>query len=292
MSVAAPPRRDVFLNCSQRTLALSGQHLGGQDRTALSRNLPGAVEAGLVVPVGLIHPGPLVVRVVEGALTEREQSEWVGHFASWLQIPDGRLGLENGFPPYADLPTLRTVKVTRGNSRVDVYTFMGGSLNGEVCQREVGGGVKIGAWFRQTRPGEEFPDWLAIRCMDYPEMDPGYESDWTALAGSKAYGRTLSRLEARPPVAFVVQLTPLRDRPTPPMMDAHGCIRPGLGARLTDFCPRGLDALVPLRDETEDTDLPMSTELPESIGSIGATTPRSSLLARLKRWWEGSAGNS
>ncbi len=277
-------RRDVFLYCVNRSVALSSRDLAEHDRLALSRNLSGAVEAGLVVSLGLAHPGPLVVRVVEGALTEQEQAEWVGHFAAWLQLPDGRLGVESGFPPYPDLHTLRSVEVSPGRHRLDVYTYMGGSLNGEVCFRQVGEGAPLGAWFRQTRPGEEFPDWLALRCMDYPEMDPGFEEDWAALAESRDYARALSRLEARPPVAFVVQLTPLRNRPTSPVLDEQGRVVASAGARRTDFCPRGLDALVSLRAETEDTDLPMPTELPEAIGSVGEPVPRRSLLGRLRRW--------
>jgi|GEM_PF-1640580 len=276
-------RRDIFINGAAPLLAISGRDLGGHDRSRLVSDPGAAARAGLVLPVELLHPEPFVIRVVEGELDGKETSEWVGHVASRLVCPEGVLHLEAGFGPLPDLASLRELRVASGVLRIDLYTYLGGTLNGDACYGQVSGSVPLGRWFRASRPGEEFPDWLALRCLEDPEVDPGFEADWQELAGTRSLARTRSRLQARPALAFVLQVRPQGEGVGVTELGARGWVPATAGARLPDFCPRGIDATVALEEESEDTDLPMSTELPDGVQTPAGDRERG-FWARVSRW--------
>jgi hypothetical protein len=277
-------RRDVFINSVESLFAVSSRDLGGRDRASISADLRAGVADSVVFPLAMARPEPFVVRIVEGELSDPESGEWVGHISGSLFCPRGIMNLEGGFGSHPDPNSLRQIQVPSGRLRLDLYTYLGGSANGEACYQQVSGGLRLGRWFRETRPGEEFPDWLALRCMQQPVLDPGFEADWRELAASRTLARTRSRLQGRPAVAFVLQIRPGGGVIAPPPVDARGTIAANSGARLPDFCPRGLDATVAFEQESEETDLPMASELPEAVRADPAGPGRSS-WNWLKRWF-------
>lgn len=279
-------RRDILIERGASLLSVSARELGGQDRASASRDLAGAAASGRVLPVALAAPGAFVVRIVEGPLNEAEDAEWVGRITGGLVSLDGVLRLETAFGPVSHAEGRVDVHVARGSLRVDLYTYLGGSPSGEACYRAVAAGTPLGQWFRQTRPGTEFPDWLALRCMEQPGLDPGFEDAWAGLGSSRSLDRTRSRITGRPALAFVLQVQRTSAVVPPPVTGPSGLIPATTGARLPHFCPRGLDATVGLTPPSELTDLPQQTESPDAVQHrIGSAAP--GLWDRVRGWVAG-----
>ncbi len=244
-------RRDLFIDGTLSSLVVG--------------DAAGEPGSGVPLQLRLERAEPLIVRVVEGALDAVEDSEWVGHVATSLVPSDGRLfvGLDRSGPN-----SHCVLRVAPGALRLDLFTCLGGHPNGDRCV-EFAGAEPLGQWFRRTRPGEEFPDWLSLRCMEDPALDPGYGEDWQELAASKVLRRTRSRLRGKPQVAFLLQLRPLAAAPGTPSRSSQE-VPVTHGARRPETCPRGLDATQALVAASDQTELPLATDLPDAVRADGA----------------------
>jgi hypothetical protein len=196
-----------------------------------------AIADGIFVPLELVQDDSILVRVVfDEPLLLEENEEWVGHFTSRLRVPDGVLTLTGGSEyisgEEADDYT-QHVEVPRGDYQVDVYTYLP-FLNGEYCLKQASD-EPWGAYFRRTRPGEEFPLWLQNECIDDPEIDPGHENEWPE-------DREIDDDEETDYVMFLVHLSRAEKWNDVPVaaLNTRGWIDIASGARQPAQCPLGI----------------------------------------------------
>lgn len=99
--------------------------------------------------------------------------------------------------------------------------------------------VPVGQWFRETRSGEDYPNWVTWECLESSDGDPGNEEYWGKVQqdmGEDQY-ETL-REQAGKYVEFLIHLTPLTQEPPFPGFNSIGCLQ--WSGRLLDKCPYGL----------------------------------------------------
>ena len=274
-------RQDMYLYSDSGTFAVYTLGLGGRDRANVADNLRGAVQDGLIVPLGLAQDDDYNVRLlVDEALTEIEAAEWVGRVDWFLRVADGKLALQGYFSDDFDQDylledeSLRIIDVPPGDYHVELYTYFP-QLNAEYCLRAADD-EPIGTWFRRTRPDDDFPDWLKIWLTeDEPEADPGHEDSWEAFAESDAYGELLDRVgDTVCYIDFLLRLTPLDEAETPFVLDDNTVDSGGwflltLNARKPERCPLGLIADLP-PEPTADADVDADTAAHDEPGGAVA----------------------
>jgi hypothetical protein len=260
-------RRDVYLPGESPSLVICSDGRAGHSIEELDlENGAGweswerAVDKGVFLPFALYASGPLVIRIVLGALDGAEEAQWVGSVRWNVDVPNGRLALCPGFD-YLEHPCseperefdVRFVDVPAGEYRVTVYSLLSG-VNGEWCGRRSDEPEAPGAWFRRVSPGQEFPDWLQLACASLPELDPGHEEHWDRFFNTPDCDAISDRFEARPHVDLIVQLETLEEG------SAGELTRPELDdglmheseLRKPDGFPMGLPAAYPEEPQTAD----------------------------------------
>lgn len=202
-----------------------------------------AVREGIFLPFRLYQDDPFVIRVVvDEVLTDHEQEEWVGKLVTKLRVPDGRLAVLAGGQEYLwgeDMEEFsHFLDIPAGDYQAEVYTYLNG-VNGESCLEAAGEPEPLGAYFRRTRPGQEFPLWLHNICANYPSNDPEHVAEWRSKQGD--YETEQPRM-----VSFLLRLTPLQASPELPRID-HGWIEIVHGPRRPTIFPLGIvaDRLAP-----------------------------------------------
>jgi len=168
--------------------------------------------------VVLDHKGGFSGGIVVGALTRQEQVEWVGRLSGHLRVPCGQIVFPGGL-----------VSVPRGNYSVEVLCYLNSETAGHIidqwhagiertggqelrqhpfCQREA-----LGAYFRRTRPGQAFPQWLIKACCDDPHEDPGHEAEWVQRRQSNHTQSTEDVAHQESFVELIIQLRPIEQLP-------------------------------------------------------------------------------
>jgi hypothetical protein len=209
-----------------------------------------AVAGGLVLPLGLWQDDSFNARVLLGDLNEREAEEWVVRAQGWLSIPDGRLAVGGGWAVVERLAVpnedywkdfYKVTDVPPGDYRVEVLGYLPGTALypfKEAAQN----GEPLGTWFRRTRSGEKFPDWLASWIMDdVEETDPGHTDFW-AKQGADFEGQSWEELNERRQkgyVEYLFRLEPLSGDPPQTQMSEDGfCL--AWEVRKPERCPLGV----------------------------------------------------
>ncbi|WP_406700502.1 hypothetical protein V5E97_16980 [Singulisphaera sp. Ch08] len=128
---------------------------------------------------------------------------------------------------------MRVLDVPPGEYLAEVYTYLHG-VNGSSCLAATNSDEALGAYFRRTRPGMEFPLWLQNECAGDPNNDPDHKEEWKDKT---------SDYETEQPhyVSFLLRLTPLIEAPGLPKMDG-GWIVEAQGARKPTAFPLGVVA--------------------------------------------------
>lgn len=237
---------------------LDGRDCNYQSDTAGWQQL---IQDGVFLPISLIQDNcPLFRVIINDSLTEQEKAECVDHFAWKLLIADGRLALIGGCEYLwgeASEEFIKVLEVPPGEYRVDVYTCFTGingpdiywgnyevdaGQKGATNAKSSGGPLQsepIAAWFRRTRPQEEFPQWLVEHAYEDPRCDPGHEQYWYDYDGP------LYEDDGPDYIDFIVQLRPLdQSLPLPdalPVLE-DGWIPEEINLQLPDTCARGLQA--------------------------------------------------
>jgi hypothetical protein len=171
--------------------------LSAAERERLRRGgdaLRQARAAALLLPVAMQNrPAGFTAQVVVGPLSPQQEAEWVGRLAGRLKIPCGCLAIGEidelfGEPDQQPREIfLAHVAVPPGEYWVEVFAFLPGPeawdlfSSGEVYRFAPPGrgrGEAVGAYFRRTRPGVPFPDWVRQHLCEEPEDDPGHEEEW------------------------------------------------------------------------------------------------------------------
>jgi len=244
-----PLRQDIHVYNEATGFAIGSLKLVGKGMEDGDKRWMKAVKDGLLMPISLYQDDPFCLRVVAGtALIAQESEEWVGRVDWQLTLADGMLCISGGaewlYQGYdraevKDDNFLRMVELPRGSYRATVYTYLSG-VNGPACLDELAGGLgkaePLGQWFRRTRPGESFPEWLVYRCVAYPDTDPGHETEWRNHA--------LPDKETIPEfVGFLLHLEPSESPATPGKTKATGgWFSDSDSARKPKRCPVGLVA--------------------------------------------------
>lgn len=190
-AVTLPIRHDTYVYNEATGFMVLSMDMAGVTLDEGSKKWNEAVADGKMIPVTLFQDDPFVVRVVAGEpISPQEDEEWVAKLEWPLDIPGGKLAITGGavlvneeYDPddryYQSY--LRVVDVPPGRYRATVYTYVPG-VNGDAVLDYLAGGYdrheRYGAWFRRTRPGEDFPPWLADFCVGEPDEDPGHEAEW------------------------------------------------------------------------------------------------------------------
>ena len=233
--------------------------LDGNEREQVDDELQESTASGLIMRVGLMGDDMFTVRlVIDEPLSEQESAEWVGSLDWMLKLPDGKLVIEGGFTEddlepedIQDLVAgedMRVVAVPNGDYRVTLYTYVT-SVNGMECLSQAGNDEAIGTYFRRTRPGVEFPDWLKYQLtshLDGPNDDPGHEDEWREFMETR-FGDLDERMsgEDYPFIDFVIHLTSLgedseRPKLTDDMIYDYGLFKEAVNPRKPETCPLGL----------------------------------------------------
>ncbi|MGH9258858.1 MAG: hypothetical protein ACRD08_03015, partial [Acidimicrobiales bacterium] len=249
---AVPIRRDVYVYNEATGFLITSRAMGGREIDSDDNAWTAAVRAGDLLPIELVQDDSFLIRVVAGdELTPQESEEWVGRLAWRLRVPDGRLAVTGGAefvmePLEEDTPSefVRLLDVPAGDYHAVVYAYLNG-VNGEYLLDQAAPkgeeAEPAGAFFRRTRPGEEFPLWLRHWCVAYADKDPGHENEWA--------GQPVP--DERPEfVDFLLHLTPLRGEPkTMPPLEQGFFSFNAFEVRKPALCPSGLAARDVLRPE-------------------------------------------
>ncbi len=244
---------DVRLEGGARGLFLSSGTLGGHGLIDSSDDeaYEAGIRGGLWLTLDLMDKFPCVVRVRVGEPTDREEAEWLGRLCWKVSVPCGTLVVACGTEYlYSDLdPAYRDefaefVRIEPGDYALTVLSYIT-SVNGDDCMMRADGvGWQdlrpVGTWFRETRPGEDFPDWLRARLLFGPGSDPGHEAEWEALFPTEEGERLRADWQRRTTVDHVVLLAPLEEAPAEPALEYGAlwyqeCRRP-------PTCPLGIPA--------------------------------------------------
>lgn len=213
--------------------------------TDLCRSL---MQAGQYFSVDLPEDNSVSARVLLGPMTQQEKDEWIGRISWKLDLSCGELGISSALlmfkdETYDDPDAYQFIQVPPGLYQVDVYsylpsaTFVSQDLLTQLTSQTYF--VPVGEWFRETRPGEDYPKWVIWECLESSDGDPGNEEYWEKLQtdmGDDQYD-TL-REQAGKYVEFLIHLTPLTKEPPFPSFNSIGCLQ--WSGRLLDKCPYGL----------------------------------------------------
>jgi hypothetical protein len=247
VAVTFPVRKDTYVYNEATGFMVTSMDMAGVTMDEGSKKWNKAVADGKMIPVTLMQDDPFVVRVVAGdPLTPQEEEEWVAKLDWVLDVPSGKVAITGGavlvneeydpddryFQSY-----LRYVDVPPGRYRATVYTYVPG-INGDGALDELAGGYdaheRYGAWFRRTRPGEEFPPWLVEWCVGEPDEDPGHEKEWQ--------NRERPDNSAMPEyINFVLHLTLDPNAQAPGKPPEVGWFGEAENARKPERAPRGLE---------------------------------------------------
>ncbi|MEM7248379.1 MAG: hypothetical protein AAF533_23800 [Acidobacteriota bacterium] len=229
--------QDVLLHCGRWCTLTSARHVA-EHGEALAKGTDRGLPPGRLVYKTVGTKGELAVRVVIGELRGAEE-DWVGRGESSLELPDGRLLIgrldEECLDPRA---TPQPIEVEPGDYGVEVFTYLA-SAAGPHCYWKAGGDEPFAAWHRRTRPSEELPLWLQDELISGGGYeDPEFESHWMSILEDDKRLNPLRRtLDLRPPLDFVIRLTP--GVPTPmPMPKDWDEIGMEDGARRLEVFPR------------------------------------------------------
>lgn len=245
--VTLPVRHDTYVYNEATGFMVTSMAMAGVAIDEGSKKWNKAVADGKMIPVTLFQDDPFVVRVVAGEpLSAQEEEEWVAKLEWPLDIPDGKLAVTGGavlvneeYDPddryYQSY--LRVVDVPPGRYRATIYSYVPG-VNGNAVLDYLASGddrhERYGAWFRRTRPGEDFPPWLVEWCVGEPDEDPGHEKEWKERQRPDA--STMPEY-----IDFLVHLAPdpnAGPTDTPP---EEGWFGEAENARTPDRAPRGLE---------------------------------------------------
>lgn len=242
-----PLRQDVHVYNEATGFAMGSLKLAGKGMEDGDRKWSKAVNDGLLMPVSLYQDDSFAIRVVAGdALNQQEKAEWVGRIVWRLNLADGKMCISGGaewlYPGYDrkeayDDIFLRIVELPPGHYSATLYSYLSG-VNGESCLDQLAGGLgksePAGKWFRRTRPGESFPDWLVYWCVAHHDTDRGHEKEWenTPLPDSNSMPEF---------IGFLLHLEPT-DAPEKPAKaeTVGGWFDHTQGARKPERCPLGL----------------------------------------------------
>jgi hypothetical protein len=189
---------------------------------------------GAIMAMGLYQDNGYSVRIVGGALTPEEESQWTSKVTWKLDLASGRLVVSGvsfeGFDEYLeDFETAENdgeyefgcyVDLAPGAYRVDVYSYPPNDLAGGLLvledrrkfRRYFGESApfeKTIDYFNRTHPGQTAPDWITQGYEDSAFLD------------------------------FVVELTPLAGDPAQPQFaDDENCLK--WIHRKPEICPVGI----------------------------------------------------
>jgi hypothetical protein len=179
-----------------------------------------AVDRGLLAQVYMGFDCTSIFRVVAGPPTPEEEEDWLCRTVCPLELEDGLLSISGHQP----------IEVPRGRHLVEITLHPPWALEAQCYEKEIAPQhPPWGSWFRQSRPGAEWPSWLAALVKDNPGLDPGHEAEWKT--------RRLKRARV-PPIEVIVRLTLPEERLAPSAVNAQGMLQ--LTARLPKRCPIGL----------------------------------------------------
>jgi hypothetical protein len=187
-------------------------------------------ELAFVLP--LCQDDSYSMRVRLGSPSASEKREFIGSAAGHLDLSSGvLLSGESGI----DVPPQRY--------RVEVRSFLPHSMGWWQWERAAGKKEKIGAYWRRTRPGTAFPDWLRWNCLNAPMDDPGHEKEWRSL-------KTIEPIKTAYVDFLVCLLRPSGSKPISPS-NRNGIAEWEI--RCPAICPQGIQAPgLPVEDWIED----------------------------------------
>ncbi|MDX1932316.1 MAG: hypothetical protein SFU56_06905 [Capsulimonadales bacterium] len=229
------------------------------DLDATSPEWREGVRSGRFLPVQLVQDDAFDIRVVvDEPLTPEEDALWVDRWAARLIISGGTLVVTGGCEYLEGEDSedyLDSCPVPSGEYLAEFHTYIP-SINGWHCLSAAPGGDEpLGAYFRRTRPDEEFPLWLRAECIDDPEQDPGHEDEW------EDSDEEFDEDDGPAYMGFVLRLTPI-ERLSPEEIPEEPPIHPDLAEpawipiavdpRKPERFPIGL--VVPDEDEEDEED--------------------------------------
>ncbi len=257
--VRVPNESDGFLFTSS---AVRGRGISPGDAAWTA-----AAAAGDILPLVVESEDPAIVRVVVNEpLTADEQREWVGVLRGGLRVAGGRLVMCGGggyVIERADwtLEFVSIVEVPAGLYRATLYCYAS-APNGRWCVEQSGADEPLGAWFRQTWPGQEMPRWLHNLCVNNPEEDPTNRAKWKR---AKLRG-------GAPLVDFLLHLEPVSAVPANVVTD-EGFLEAG-ECRQPEQLPQGIAAIGIIDDE----DLAESAAVETPVLAVRTKTTARALL--------------
>lgn len=256
---SSPMRRDLHIYNEATGMTVASASLSGKGIDSDTPAWQAAFRAGQLIPMELFQDDPFNLRLVlDEALSPPEDEEWVGRIDWKLCLPDGRL-LVCGGSEYImqkfDEPDeylqqyAQIVEVPPGDYRASLLIYFN-SVNGRECVSIAKGGDDVdplGKWFRATRPGEKFPDWLHNACVIDPAEDPGFKKEWK---------RAESVAESTELIDFILHLTPLVGEVVMPDLPENGWFSEPPICRVPVRIPLGIAAEAVERSEeaTSDSD--------------------------------------
>ncbi|MEM7246135.1 MAG: hypothetical protein AAF533_12380 [Acidobacteriota bacterium] len=239
-------RRDFYLTCDANGFSLVSAD--ALDRLGEDDDPMPLVESQAAVLVSMIGDDYFHGRlIVGGELTEAEEREWLARITARLELPSGELLVGAGCDPdvLADAHAAgddgHAFELSPGSYRVDIYTHAPAMNARELLPGELN--TVLGAWFRDSHPGEPFPAWLAAECRDLAdEYDPEHADDWVELANAVRRGALAVAEDPRACIGFVLHLQPLAQGEdlSRSEVDDEGWHPPETGLRRPVTCPRGL----------------------------------------------------
>jgi len=125
-------------------------------------------ELGLVLP--LSQDDSYVLRIRLGPPSALEKREFVG-------LSSGHLDLSSGILISGE----SSLRVPKKRFRVEVRSFFPQNVARWQLTKANDRSEKLGAYYRRTRPQQEFPEWLRWICWSQPNDDPGHEAQWRCL---------------------------------------------------------------------------------------------------------------
>lgn len=260
-------RTEVSVYNEATGFVITSKNIGGMDFDGIdnpSSEWREAVANGIMLPISLVQDDSIGVSiVVDEPLTAHEDDNWVDHWTGRLVIDDGVLTITGGseylqgeeMDEYTEY-----VPILPGEYQADFYTYLPG-VNGYYTLQAIpksadsfgGGKEPYGAYFRRTRPSEEFPLWLQQECFDDPDQDPGHESEWDEDGNADDSDGPIY-------LDFLLHLTPVARLtaeqlpiPSAPIDRETGWVPQSVQPRKPALFPIGLLALNQER-ETEDGD--------------------------------------
>lgn len=206
------------------------------------------VQDGHYFSVDLPEDNSVSARVLLGPMTQEEKDEWIGRISWKLDLSCGELGISSALlmfqdESYDDPYAYRFIKVPPGSYHIDVYSyFPSATFVAQDLLSQLKGGeefVPVGQWFRETRPGEDYPNWVIWECLESFDGDPDNEEYWAQVQAEMDDEQVETLQEqAGKYVEFLIHLTPFSTEPPFPGFNSIGCLQ--WTGRLPEKCPYGL----------------------------------------------------